>query len=45
MLVGVDWVAEQRETSSTPSWAEQGSRYDRHADAGDAPAEDTSPRE
>jgi ElaB/YqjD/DUF883 family membrane-anchored ribosome-binding protein len=31
VLVGVDWVAQQRESSSTPSWAEQGRRYDRHA--------------
>src|SRR6478752_5099006 len=45
VLVGVDWVAQQRETSSTPGWAEQGHRYDRQADAGDAPTEDTSPRE
>ena len=45
VLVGVDWVAQQRETSSTPGWAEQGGRYDRQADAGDAPTEDTSPRE
>ena len=37
VLVGVDWVAQQRESSSTPSWAEQGRRYDRHAGSDEAP--------
>jgi ElaB/YqjD/DUF883 family membrane-anchored ribosome-binding protein len=35
VLVGVDWVAEQRESSSTPSWA-QGARWGSEPDAGDA---------
>ena len=33
VLVGVDWVAEQRESSSTPSWA-QGTRWGSEPDAG-----------
>ena len=45
VLVGVDWVAQQRESSSTPSWADQGRRYERHPDDGATPTEDTSPRE
>jgi ElaB/YqjD/DUF883 family membrane-anchored ribosome-binding protein len=36
VLVGVDWVAQQRESSSTPGWAEQGRRYDRHAASDEA---------
>ena len=35
VLVGVDWVAEQRESSSTPSWA-QGATWGSEPDAGDA---------
>ena len=34
VLVGVDWVAEQRESSSTPSWA-QGTRWGSEPGAGD----------
>ena len=37
MLVGVDWVAEQRESTATPSWA-PGTRYGHEPDAGAAPA-------
>jgi ElaB/YqjD/DUF883 family membrane-anchored ribosome-binding protein len=36
VLVGVDWVAEQRESSSTPSWA-QGTRWGSEPDAGASP--------
>ena len=39
VLVGVDWVAEQRESSATPSWAE-GTRWGSEPDAGTAPAAD-----
>ena len=35
VLVGVDWVAEQRESSSTPSWA-QDTRWGSEPDAGAA---------
>jgi len=34
VLVGVDWVAEQRESSSTPSWA-QGTRWGSEPEPGD----------
>jgi ElaB/YqjD/DUF883 family membrane-anchored ribosome-binding protein len=37
VLVGVDWVAEQRESTTTPSWA-PGNRYGHAPDAGDATA-------
>ena len=37
VLVGVDWVAEQRESSATPSWAE-GTRWGGAADAGPTPS-------
>jgi ElaB/YqjD/DUF883 family membrane-anchored ribosome-binding protein len=36
VLVGVDWVAEQRESAATPAWA-AGTRWGREPDAG-APA-------
>ena len=36
VLVGVDWVAEQRESSATPSWA-QGTTWGTEPDAGAAP--------
>ena len=40
VLVGVDWVAQQRESSSTPTWAEQGRHYDRHAGSEQAPVDE-----
>ena len=42
VLVGVDWVAEQRESSATPSWA-PGTRYGHDEDAGGPPPQDTPP--
>jgi ElaB/YqjD/DUF883 family membrane-anchored ribosome-binding protein len=42
VLVGVDWVAEQRESSSTPSWAE-GGRWGSEAGAGDTQDGDAAP--
>ena len=42
VLVGVDWVAQQRESSSTPEWA-SGARWGSDPDAGDAPPSDTAP--
>jgi ElaB/YqjD/DUF883 family membrane-anchored ribosome-binding protein len=37
VLVGVDWVAEQRESSSAPSWG-QGARWGAEPDAGATPS-------
>jgi ElaB/YqjD/DUF883 family membrane-anchored ribosome-binding protein len=37
VLVGVDWVAEQRESTVTPSWA-PGNRYGHEPDVGDTTA-------
>jgi len=37
VLGGVDWVAEQRESSPTPEWAQE-TRWGVEPDAGDAPA-------
>ena len=37
VLVGVDWVAEQRESPATPAWAE-GTRWGSEPDAGGAPS-------
>ena len=37
VLLGVDWVAEQRESTATPAWA-AGSRWGAAPDAPDAPA-------
>ena len=37
VLVGVDWVAEQRESSATPSWAE-GTRWGSEPDAAGTPS-------
>lgn len=42
VLVGVDWVAQQRESTSTPAWAE-GTRWGREPDAGTAPQDDVPP--
>jgi ElaB/YqjD/DUF883 family membrane-anchored ribosome-binding protein len=42
VLVGVDWVAQQRESTSTPAWAE-GTRWGSEPDAGDAPQDDVAP--
>ena len=42
VLVGVDWVAEQRESSSTPSWA-QGTRWGSEPDAGASPSDSDAP--
>jgi len=42
VLVGVDWVAEQRESSSTPSWAE-GGRWGSEPGAGDTQDGDAAP--
>ncbi len=42
VLVGVDWVAEQRESTATPSWA-PGTRYGHEPDAGDAPGAPAAP--
>ncbi len=39
VLVGVDWVAQQRESTSTPEWA-QGTRWGHEPDAGAAPQDD-----
>jgi ElaB/YqjD/DUF883 family membrane-anchored ribosome-binding protein len=38
VLVGVDWVAEQRESSATPSWASPDARWGDVPDAGASPA-------
>jgi ElaB/YqjD/DUF883 family membrane-anchored ribosome-binding protein len=38
VLVGVDWVAQQRESTSTPEWA-QGTRWGSEPDAGAAPTD------
>lgn len=42
VLVGVDWVAQQRESTSTPEWA-QGTRWGSEPEAGAAPADDVPP--
>ena len=42
VLVGVDWVAQQRETTATPSWAE-GTRWGSTPDAGTSPQDDVPP--
>jgi ElaB/YqjD/DUF883 family membrane-anchored ribosome-binding protein len=42
VLVGVDWVAQQRESTSTPQWA-QGTRWGSEPDAGAAPQDDVPP--
>ncbi len=42
VLVGVDWVAQQRESTSTPQWA-QGTRWGTEPDAGVAPQDDVPP--
>ena len=42
VLVGVDWVAQQRESTSTPEWAE-GTRWGGEPDAGVAPQDDVAP--
>ena len=42
VLVGVDWVAQQRESSSTPTWSD-GTRWGSTPDAGAAPVDDVSP--
>lgn len=42
VLVGVDWVAQQRESTSTPEWA-QGTRWGQEPDAGAAPQDDVPP--
>ena len=42
VLVGVDWVAQQRESTSTPQWA-QGTRWGTEPDAGAAPQDDVPP--
>ncbi|MFL6168986.1 MAG: Rv0909 family putative TA system antitoxin [Ornithinibacter sp.] len=42
VLVGVDWVAQQRESSSTPEWA-QGTRWGGEPDAAAAPQDDVPP--
>ncbi len=39
VLVGVDWVAQQRESTSTPSWSD-GTRWGHEPDAGAAPTDD-----
>jgi ElaB/YqjD/DUF883 family membrane-anchored ribosome-binding protein len=39
VLGGVDWVAQQRDSTATPAWA-QGTRWGSEPDAGDAPAAD-----
>ncbi len=39
VLVGVDWVAQQRESTSTPAWAE-GTRWGQEPDAGATPQDD-----
>ncbi|HYN65328.1 MAG TPA: antitoxin [Ornithinibacter sp.] len=42
VLVGVDWVAEQRESTAAPSWAPE-HRYGHDADAGASPVDDPPP--
>jgi len=42
VLVGVDWVAQQRETTSTPQWAE-GTRWGHEPDAAGSPQDDVPP--
>jgi ElaB/YqjD/DUF883 family membrane-anchored ribosome-binding protein len=42
VLVGVDWVAQQRESTPTPDWA-SGTRWGSAPDAGDAPPSETAP--
>ena len=42
VLVGVDWVAQQRESSSSPEWAE-GTRWGSTPDAATAPQDDVPP--
>jgi len=42
VLVGVDWVAQQRESSSTPTWSD-GTRWGSTPDAGAAPVDDVPP--
>ncbi len=42
VLVGVDWVAQQRESTSTPEWA-QGTRWGGEPDAAAGPQDDVPP--
>ncbi len=42
VLVGVDWVAQQRESTSTPQWAE-GTRWGQQPDAATSPQDDVPP--
>jgi ElaB/YqjD/DUF883 family membrane-anchored ribosome-binding protein len=42
VLVGVDWVAQQRESTSTPQWA-QGTRWGSSPDAAGSPQDDVPP--
>jgi ElaB/YqjD/DUF883 family membrane-anchored ribosome-binding protein len=42
VLVGVDWVAQQRESTSTPQWA-TGTRWGQEPDAGAGPQDDVPP--
>lgn len=42
VLVGVDWVAEQRESAATPSWAE-GTRWGSEPDAAGTPSASSAP--